>query len=297
MASDYRQEISPNAQEFRFEPSLGWLLLGGCIFFLGAAALSIALLMRDAVIHRITGLLGTPIFFLAALLTLRSFLRLRYSVAVNDEGLWHSSAGRATTFIAWNDVKSVVAEDVQQRLVIAGKADGQKIRLDYQLKDFEKLRQFIRDQIQAKAHLTEPSVRSFHRTWINKVILLSFAATGALLVRWCLQGGQRAPALCFGGMSLYLLLSVLFADPTRVTTSEEGVLIHYPMRKRVIPFSAIKAIELKDVRESGNAWAAVIIKTQSGRSVKFFRFREGSIAMQEALEEAWRLARGGQVVG
>jgi len=40
----------------------------------------------------------------------------------------------------------------------------------------------------------------------------------------------------------------------------------------------------------GNVWAAVIINRQNGKPIKLFRFREGSIALRDALQSAWKAA-------
>ena len=42
----------------------------------------------------------------------------------------------------------------------------------------------------------------------------------------------------------------------------------------------------------GNVWAAVIINRQNRKPVKLFRFREGSVALRDALQSAWKAAGG-----
>jgi hypothetical protein len=71
------------------------------------------------------------------------------------------------------------------------------------------------------------------------------------------------------------------------------VVIAYPGWRRTIDLHSITGISLKDIPDSkGNVWAAVIINRQNGKPIKLFRFREGSIALRDALQSAWHAAGG-----
>jgi hypothetical protein len=117
------------------------------------------------------------------------------------------------------------------------------------------------------------------------VVFLSFA--------WLsLHQGQPVPSLLFIGVA-GLFLVALARDPTRVVITRETVVVKYLGWKRTIPFDTISGIVLADVQDRGNVWAAVIIERRQGGPLKLFRFREGSIALREALDSAWRSAGKG----
>ena len=68
-------------------------------------------------------------------------------------------------------------------------------------------------------------------------------------------------------------------------------MITYPGWKQNIDFRTISGISLTDIAVGkGNVWAAVIINRQNDKPIKLFRFREGSIALRDALQSAWKAA-------
>jgi len=44
----------------------------------------------------------------------------------------------------------------------------------------------------------------------------------------------------------------------------------------------------------GNVWVAVLIERRQGKPVRLFRFREGSVALHDALQSAYQ-SHGGDV--
>ncbi len=81
---------------------------------------------------------------------------------------------------------------------------------------------------------------------------------------------------------------LILRDPQRVVIAESAVVIEYLGWKRTIPFDSITGIGIKDVSDRGNTWAAVSIERKNQRPIMLYRFREGSIALSEALRSAWQ---------
>jgi hypothetical protein len=272
-------------------------MLGCSLFFLGFMAFTLALPLIDP-IHASLAivLVCVPVFGLFATLGLRSFGRLRDSVAVNSEGIWYLPLKGESTFIAWRDVANVRADDTGQRLVLVDGTGGRSIRLEYQLEDFGRLREFVLRHTAESARRCAPGVNIFHRTRINKVILLGFAVPCLFLARLSFHQGQPRASLFFIGLA-GLIVASLTQDPTRAVITRDAVVIKYPGWKRTIPFDVISGIVLADVCDRGNVWAAVIIERWQGRPLKLFRFREGSLALHDALYSAWRSAGGGEKAG
>lgn len=232
-------------------------------------------------------LLGVATFGSMAALCLRSFRRFLDSVAVNSAGIWYLPRKGQSTYISWCEIASVIANDTQQRMVLTDQAGTRSIRLEYQLSGFGRLREFVIGHTPSPSRTSTTTTNAFHRTWINKVILLG--ATAVLLLCAFASGrqGQLVSSLLFFGFAAFSAISIT-RDPTCVVIMNEGIAIKYPGWQRTIPFSTISRIELSDVYSRGNVWVAVVIERRQGRPIKLFRFREGSIALNDALQAAWR---------
>ena len=273
---------------FGFPSGLSWMMLGATCLF-GAAAVAgptMAVLHpsdRGSVAIAICSLVAFGGF---SALTLRAFFRFRDSVAVNREGVLYLPKSGEPKFISWSDA-DVRADDTGQRLVITDQAKTEKIRLEYQLENFSKLREIVLEHTASQIHRNAIGIRVFHRTWINKIILATFSLVFLLLSVAFV--GQAA-----GGPSFFLLalgaapVLLIVRDPLRVVITESAVVIEYPGWNRKIPFDSISGIEIKDVSDRGNTWAAVSIARKNQRPTMLYRFREGSLALSEALQSAWR---------
>jgi hypothetical protein len=267
-------------------------MLGSSLLFFGCVALALTWRVTDPADASLVVVLPCIVVFGAfAALCLRSFGRVRASIAVNSEGIWYLPRKREPIYVAWSDVARVRVQDTQQRLVLCDATGRRRIRLDYQLEDFVRLRDFVLRHTEA-TRLREPTTDVFHRTWINKCVLLGGAVPFLLFAWLSFRSGQPVPSLFFVGFA-GLLLVALTRDPTRVVITREAVIIEYPGWKRTIHFEAISAIVLTDQQDRGNVWAAVIIERRQGEPLKLFRFREGSIALRDALDSAWRSAGKG----
>ena len=288
--------VPSDALVFKFPSSLAWMELGSSLVCLGFVAFALALprihpVRASFAMELTTELLCVAIFGSLATFGLRSFRHLRDSVAANSDGIWYLPRKGAPTFIAWGDVASVNAHDTQQRMVLGDATGGRGIRLEYQLEDFGRLREFVLSHTDATAQLHASATNVFHRTWINKVILLSGTAFFLLLAWLSHDRGQPWQPLLFIGCA-YLSLGAILQDPVSVEITREAVVVQYPGWKTTIPFDAISGIALKDVRNRGNVWAAVVIERRHGRAVRLFRFREGSVALHDTLQSAWQSVDG-----
>lgn len=240
----------------------------------------------------ILGIVLLVIFGSISVLSFRSSLRLFDHVAVNSNGIWYVPRNGHSIFLAWQDIGTVVADDVQQRLLIGDAAGRTTIHVEYQLEDFQRLRGFVLSHTQARTRADKPPITTFHRTWINKLVFLFFSAP-FLFLAWTVAGqGHWGASAIFVAVAGMLLLSIM-QDPLRVGVESDAIVITYPGWKREIPFSQVTDISLTDENLRGNVFAAVAIRRFQGKPIKLYRFREGSLALYEALHAAWRTACSG----
>lgn len=65
------------------------------------------------------------------------------TIVVTGEGLWCRSPNAPPVFIAWDDVGSVVPQNVMQRLVVTDRSGQRRIHLEFHLERFGELRREV----------------------------------------------------------------------------------------------------------------------------------------------------------
>ena len=277
---------------FGFRRTLAWAMSASALLFASAAVLSAAAFSAK---HQIvSGLVLLIPFGSFSILSFRSARRLFDHVAVNANGIWYVPRMGQSTFLAWHDVGTVVADDVGQRLVIVDAAGRTTIRLEYQLQQFSRLREFVLSHSPNRERANSCPITTFHRTWINKLVFVLFSAT-LFLVAWIAGGqGQWGASAIFAVFATTVLLLITL-DPVRVMVEPQGIVIAYPGWKREIPFSQITDISLVNEKYRGNVFAAVVIRRSQGKPIKLYRFQEGSLALHQTLKAAWNPGTDGML--
>ena len=168
------------------------------------------------------------------------------------------------------------------------------IRIDYQLDNFAALREFIFGHTNERALQAPSGTRLFHHSWINKIIFAVFGLPFWIFsMQWYHQGVADGFYFTFS-FGMCALLAIAF-DPVSLRIDTPGFVIKYPLWNNPISFDSISGIFLKDVNRRGNMWATVVIERRHKRSIRLYRFREGSIAMKSALESAWQISQASRV--
>jgi hypothetical protein len=276
--------IPADALVFDFSPGLAWMTLGGSLLLLALAVSGAVALTKS---HQLILAIAPLLFFgLLSALSLQSFLRLRDSVAVNADGIWYLPRNGECTFLAWRDIARVVANDVQQRLVLIDSSGNRTIRLEYQLKDFLKLREFVLSHTPVQTRLDPNASPVFHRTWISIAVWLVFSVPLLYFAWFACEQGQTGLSIVLGASAMLPLLLIL-QDPLRLLVEPQELVITYPGWKRIVPFHDIRDISLTYGNFLGNVFAAVVILRLHGKPIELDRFQEGSLALFETLQAAW----------
>jgi YD repeat-containing protein len=275
--------IPPDAEVFAFSLRGSWFFAIAMLMALAEASL---LFMRAwSTADPTTRVMQIPegIFFaLVAELNWRFLRRSRTRIAVNSQGIWRRQGSRCV-FLAWSDVATVRADDVQQRLELTDRREMTTIQVDYHVADFERLRAFILSQSTEQAQLERPGMTVFHHSSGNKLV---YTAVAALLFFFAWQAQHHAGHPLIPALLGVVMLFLVLREPTSVVIGHDGIAIHYVGYQRDISFSSIADVALSDVRFRGNVWAGVLITTNKGARIRLSRFREGSVALFEALQVA-----------
>jgi hypothetical protein len=274
-----------DATLFAFPPGLSGTMFFGSLFFGGIGiALTLMFISDPSTFSFCFMVLGIIVMLPMSILAYRTGQRCRDSVAVSSTGVWYLPRKDRPTYMPWSEVATVRAEDTWQRLLLLDCTGAKRIRLEYQLQNFGQLRDFVSHHVTPVSETYPSGEATFHRTLINKAILALFSMTTLSLGLISYRQGQ-SPTIFIAG-AVCLLLVVMF-DPNRVVVGPSSIVIFYPCWKREVRFDDVKSVDLTDIRSRGNVWAAVVIGRRRGKPIRLFRFREGSLALHQAVTSAW----------
>ncbi|MDE3163402.1 MAG: hypothetical protein KGL64_09095 [Acidobacteriota bacterium] len=285
----------PDASVFEYPASLRIMMLVVTLLCVGFITFALVMqLIRPAPGSLITVFLALVVFGTGTVFSFRTMRYTRDRIVVNPEGIWYLAKNGPSSYMTWLDVTSVKADDTMQRLILTDASGTRIIRIEYQIGSFKALREFILSHANSLALQAPVGTREFHRTWINKIILSALGLPLLIIAVQCYRerstdGFHVACALGTG------LLLLILLDPVGITIQPNGILIGYPLWKRSISFDSITEIRLQDVSSRGNVWAAVVIERKQRRPIRLFRFREGSIALKDALQSAWHRSQNGRI--
>ncbi len=79
-------------------------------------------------------------------------------VAVDDRGLWYLPHKRLPNLLRWEEIANVEARDIARRLIVGDAPGVRRIKLEYQLENFDKLRDIVLER--AAARRAQGSARS-----------------------------------------------------------------------------------------------------------------------------------------
>ena len=280
--------IPQDAEVFTFSFGATWFLLIAMLITLAEATLLFA--QAWYTVDPTTRLTQIPEGVFYALLTELNWRLLRRSfarIAVNSEGIWQRRGG-STAFIAWNDLASVHANDTQQRLELTDGRGVVSLSVGYQIGSFERLRAYILSRLNAQTQRERPGTSVFRHSSDNQIVYATVAAL-LLFFAWHMQHNLGFPfSVCL--VAAVVMVFLVLREPTTLAISHGGVTVHYLIYQSDIPFSSIAAVDFSDLRYRGNVWAGVRITTHRGARIRLSRFREGSVAIYEALQEARKAA-------
>ncbi len=280
--------MSPPADAARFKMSSAfvWLFRIAMVLVLAFLALPFGALTTDHSPGAI-GLAVACVLICGVLAAYcwRAQARALDQIAVDETGIWRLPPKGAPLFIAWPDVGAVRADDTAQRLIVSDNSGAHSIWLEYQLDDFSTLRDYILQHATSTTRASSANGTVFHRTWINKgIILLSSSLLLVFAILAYSQGGLGIAAIL---LVLALLNSAaVVGDPSSLSIGTNRFIIHYPGWKREIPFSEIASVTLSEENSRGNVWATVVITLKQRKPIKLYRFREGSLALLQGLQGA-----------
>jgi YD repeat-containing protein len=288
-------EPSSNATFFRLPTSLRVILIIGVLAFLGFTGLGIALFFSHERIDPIILMFSTAVCGFFGVVTLQALRRSRDQVAVDDNGMWYLPRVVAPTFIGWNEIGEVQGREIMKRLVITDTTGTRRIRVEYQLDDFDRLRELILARTAAR-RMQLPNANVFHRNYLNRRFL---AASLVLVIGLAYFWARQGPGASLVLLAFALIIFAVFAqEPSKLEISDRSFVIHCLLSSRPVAFDEIEGIELANLRGAeGGVSAAVIVDRKLGKPLRLMGFKGGSISLYDSMRRAWQDAGGGAADG
>jgi hypothetical protein len=216
------------------------------------------------------------------------FSRLRYRVAVSDDGIRYMPYGRAPNFLRWSEVASLeLRESFRGRLVMSDAARLRTIAVDYQLGRFEELLSIVVDR--ATNCDPRPALpKIFHSSYLDQIIVVTVFLICVAFSIWFAHFGQALNAAAFGLFAL-LPLGIFVFLPHSLTVSSDSIALGHLGWRREIAIGSITGMRFGvQTGSRGALWTLVWVDLAGREPLKLTGFTEGSLAVYYALRVAWR---------
>lgn len=251
-------------QSFAPDGSYMRLLRLGANFFAAFAVLCLVMAVFDAIddpenIGRLVFDLLLALFFVGfSYFSSRAVKQLENAaVSIDDDGVWLDRLGKTEGLVRWGEISSIKEQQYFQRLVLLGNVGELLIKLEYQLEQFDDLRQVVLAKTrQSSIDVESPAVfrrpAPYHA--FNFVFIIGAGALAYYLSRSHLILGLLTFAVFAFAVAIEYLNSV-----AAITITERAIEIRYPLRVRSFDVSEIKSIQLNDQFEKGSRLPEVIV--------------------------------------
>lgn len=139
-----------NTRRFAHPPMVRSLSLFGVVFSAAGALAALSLpFMRPGENHWLLIACCLVVFVPSLVLSVAMARGSSDTVEVTEEGLWYRASTGGSTFIAWDEVGDVQAQNVMQRLLVVDTSGARRIFLEYHLENFGELRKAVLERTMA----------------------------------------------------------------------------------------------------------------------------------------------------
>ena len=153
----------------------------------------------------------------------------RAETVVDEDGLWSGDVGKADGLVPWQDIASITENRLGQRLELRDEAGNALTKLEYQLDDFEELRQLVLGRMQKPQALTTcPAV--FAKSWTYHVGTLSVVVVLLLLGSYTIYTETWSGLLLLGTAVFFILLDYL-TTVISLTIDRRALDIRFPLQR------------------------------------------------------------------
>ena len=193
----------------------------------------------------------------------------RAETVVDEDGLWSGDVGKADGLVPWQDIASITENRLGQRLELRDEAGNALTKLEYQLDDFEELRQLVLGRMQKPQALTTcPAV--FAKSWTYHVGTLSVVVVLLLLGSYTIYTETWSGLLLLGTAVFFILLDYL-TTVISLTIDRRALDIRFPLQRVELSVAEIHSISIEDIYLHGRVPTVVISGKPGGKPVRLMQ--------------------------
>jgi hypothetical protein len=190
-------------------------------------------------------LFGIVMFGIGAWYSFKIVRRLPLSaITIDSEGLWPTVLPRHTSIVKWVEISKVRERPNLQRLDLIDANDKVRLRLEYQLRSFERLRAIVLDRAALQRQVPRADGIYAMPWWHHPFSIGSII--GFSFLGWYI--GDTNPLVGYGGVAI--LVAVIaweyWTIPFRLRLTEKTIDITFPGRTQSIPKARVLNIQLTD---------------------------------------------------
>ncbi|MDH5328273.1 MAG: hypothetical protein OEZ68_21880 [Gammaproteobacteria bacterium] len=213
--------------------------------------------------------------------------KIRYAdVVVDKDGIWYKHKGKDHGLVSWGRIEKVKERAPLQCLDLIGADGAHLLRVEYQLIEFERLRDFINERVRS---FGDEFIRShFAKGVWHHLFYLLITACFVGMAWYVGAEGEYWFAGVFGVLVIFLIYEY-FTTVISIAISTNSLEIGYPARKKSIPFSNILDVVLNDEFVKGSRIPEVeIILSDTTKPLKVRRLDVDSNTLHTVIKKALR---------
>lgn len=190
-------------------------------------------------------LFGIVMFGVGALYSFRIVREIPgAAITVDNEGLWPTILPRQSAMVRWADIAKVRERPFLQRLELMGRDDEVRIRIEYQLHAFERLRAIVLERAVLERGFPEAN-GTYALPWWHHVRSIG-SIVGFSLLGWYVGGTNPVPG--YGGMAVVVVVISweYWSLPYRIRLTDKTLEIAFPGRTQSVPKANVVDVQLTD---------------------------------------------------
>jgi hypothetical protein len=280
-----------NNSTFTFSKSYKWLLLILLIIFGGMLiGMSYARFSDPKLTSRIF-ILGLTFFGSLFWYSIYCLARIDDYLQINEIGITYVSKKGSSTFLPWGSISEIRGRIMLQRLELYDTNGHRAMTLEYQLENFNQLRNFIHERTrQLREKHSEEKIfyrSSYFYGMFSSLVLLFGAMAWFLLITSHIIG-----AILFAICSVLFTL-LIFCDTRKIKIEPLNVVLINWFKEKVIPYSEICDITLETQSIGrGQKMTIVFIELLNGKNIRLSWFKKGEDVLFDSLRSAWASRTG-----
>ncbi|WP_431262115.1 hypothetical protein ACQ859_18280 [Roseateles chitinivorans] len=206
------------------------------------------------------------------------------AISVDDQGLWPTIRNRQDALVPWHSIVGLREREILQRIDALDATGKTVARLEYQLKDFDRLRAIVLQRAILRGPAT--STDTYVRPWWHHLAAFGFML-GVLVLGGYL--GQTRPFVGYVAMTCFAAVIAweYGTSPFHLRITPEALEIRFPGRRRRVAREQVSAIGIRDIAMSHHKLPQVVLTLAGGENpVRLKSLGVQAVALHQVLQ-AW----------